>query len=80
MENLSPYLTTIVISCLIFGVFMLSLLGAMFFRLYRTHCSCGAAKQVLKTYTNRERNRKDAEKYDPQTLDVNDLPVISKDE
>ena len=40
-------------------------------------CACAASKEALRVLDERERAKKDAARYNPETVDPNDLPTVS---
>ncbi len=73
-----PFLLTALASVFMFCLFGVGIMvGVWFGRRRQRRCACAAAKEVLRTYEARERAAKSAARYDRQTVDPSNLPIVS---
>lgn len=75
MENL---LATILVSCAVFGLFALALsLAALTGRARKRRCACAESKAVMKTVMERDRAKRRAQSYRPESVNPKSLPILS---
>ncbi len=75
--------TRCVFMTVVFAVFAFLAFGLIFAVPYlrgkptKRRCACAASEEATRVLDERERAKKDALRYDPNTVDANDLPTVS---
>ncbi len=71
-------LATILVSCAVFGLFALALsLAALMGRARKRRCACAESKAVMKTVMERDRAKRRALSYRPESVNAKSLPILS---
>lgn len=70
-------ITTIIITFMVFLMFCVGLTIGAAFGIYRKRrCACAASREVMKKFEAREKAKKEAFHYSPQSVNPSNLPII----
>ena len=71
-------LATIVVATIAFLIFALIFaVPVLRGKATKRGCACAASEEALRVLDERERAKKEASRYDPETVDASDLPTVS---